>query len=140
MKSFLLKTFPLFLFMSHVCGTSIDVIFSGQNSVEELKTMMYGNQIYCSTNDLSRILKYRLYHSEKREKTVLYVENRRVKVSAQSSFVLVDDHVYQIPNPSIGMETDIFLPATGFFTVLKSSVFPGLHYDSHKKILDVNVK
>ncbi|MDP6684812.1 MAG: N-acetylmuramoyl-L-alanine amidase [Candidatus Marinimicrobia bacterium] len=140
MKTILFKTFPLFLFMSYVCGTSIGVIFPGQNSVEELKTMVYGNQVYCSTNDLSRILKCGFYHSDKRGKIVLYIENRRVKVSAQSSFVLVDDHVYQIPNPGIGMETDIFLPATGFFTVLKSSVFPGLHYDSQKKILEIDVK
>lgn len=140
MISFLLNTFLLFIFISNVFGTPIRVITIGQNGIKELKTLMQGNQIYCSTNDLSKILKYRIYHSEKRGKIVLYIENRRVKVSAQSSFVLVDDHVYQMSNPGIRAETDIYLPVTGFFDILKSSVFPGLHYNPDKKILEIDIK
>ena len=139
MNLFLLKLFLFFLFTFNVFGTPIEVITLGQNSVIELKTLMHGNQVYCSTDDISRILKCRLYHSEKRGKTVLYIENRRVKVSAQSTFVLVDDHVYQTPFPSISKATDIYLPASGFFNILKSSVFPGLNYDSKKQILEVNI-
>ncbi|SVB27276.1 uncharacterized protein METZ01_LOCUS180130 [marine metagenome] len=140
MNSFLLKSYLLFLFTSNVFGTSIDVITIGQKGVKKLKTLMHENRVYCSTNDLSRILKCRLYHSEKRGKTILYIENRRVKVSAQSSFVLVDDHVYQIPNHSIRKAADIYLPASGIFNILKSSVFPGLHYNPNKKILEIDVK
>ena len=101
---------------------------------------MHGDQIYCSTIDLSRILKCQLYHSEERGKTVLYIENSRIKVSAQSSFVFVDNHAYQTPFPALSQKTDIYLPAFGFFNILKSSVFPGLNYDSKKKILEIDIK
>ena len=93
MNLFLLKLFLLFLFMCNVFGIQIEVITVGQNSVKELKTLIYEGQVYCSTDDISRLLKCQLYHNEKRGKTVLYVENRRVKISAQSSFILVDDLV-----------------------------------------------
>ena len=140
MNLFLLKLFLLFLFMCNVFGIPIEVITVGQNSVKELKTLIYKEQVYCSTDEISRILKCQLYHSEKRGKTVLYIENRRVKISAQSSFILVDDHVYQTPFPSISKATDIYLPASGFFDILKSSIFPGLNYDSKKQLLDIDIK
>ena len=128
---FLFKLFLIFLFTFNVFGTPIEVINIGQNSVNELKTLMHGDQIYCSTIDLSRILKCQLYHSEERGKTVIYIENSRIKVSAQSSFVFVDNHAYQTPFPALSQKTDIYLPAFGFFNILKSSVFPGLNAYSH---------
>jgi N-acetylmuramoyl-L-alanine amidase len=140
MNLFPLKLFLLFLFTCNVFGIPIEVITVGQNSVKELKTLIYEEQVYCSTDEISRILKCQLYHSEKRGKTVLYIENRRVKISAQSTFILVDDHVYQIPFPSISKATDIYLPAAEFFDILKSSIFPELNYDSNKQILDFDIK
>ena len=140
MNLFSLKLFLLFLFTCNVFGIPIEVITIGQNSVKELKTLIYEEQVYCSTDEISRILKCQLYHSEKRGKTVLYIENRRVKISAQSTFILVDDHVYQIPFPGISKATDIYLPAAEFFDILKSSIFPELNYDSNKLILDFDIK
>jgi len=121
-------------------GSPIRVLTSNVNTPDELKTILVESKVYCSTNDLSRILKCRLYHSGERGKTVLYIENQRVKFTGESAFVLVDDHVYQTPFPNVSMGTDIFVHSTGLFEILKSSVFPGLYHDIKNNTLEIDTK
>ena len=138
MKLSIFKIVLWFLFSSYVIGSSIRVISSGQSNVELLKIMIHENQIYCSLNELSRILKCNMYHTKERAKMVLYIKNRRIKVSSFSSFVAVDDQMYQMLFPSVNINSNIYIPADGFFGILKSSLFPGLEYDRQKFFLKIN--
>ena len=138
MKISIYKIILWFLFSSYVYGSSIRVISSSQSNIGLLKTIIHDNQIYCSSNELSRLLKCNMYHTKERAKTVLYIESRRVKVSSFSSFVTIDDQIYQMPFSSFNINSDIYLPADDFFRILKSSLFSGLEFDAHKKILKIH--
>ena len=77
-----------------------------------------------SARDFSRALSSRLYENQERKKLVLYIAGRRIKISAKSSFVMVDDQPFQMPVIARERAGDIYLPAQGFLHILKSTTLP----------------
>ncbi len=125
---------------SILIGAPIQVVSKAQNIKESLKTLIVNNQVYCSSNDFSRIIKCNLFHTIERGKTVLYIENKRVKITDQSDFLVVDNKSFQTSFPSVGINDDIFIPAQEFFSILKSTVLPGLEYHSNTNFLELDVE
>jgi N-acetylmuramoyl-L-alanine amidase len=72
-------------------------------------------------------------------KMVLYFSDTRIKITSNSSFVLVDEEVYHMPIHAKDVGDDIFLPAVPIFKILKQTVLPGLSYDPNKQRLDIDV-
>tara|TARA_Y100001947_G_C10334609_1_gene302466 strand:- start:253 stop:1599 length:1347 start_codon:yes stop_codon:yes gene_type:complete len=92
-----------------------------------------------SARDFARALSSRLYENQERKKLVLYISNRRIKISAKSSFIMVDDQPFQMPVIAREEKGDIYLPAQGFLHILKSTTLPGINYDPTREFLDVDV-
>ena len=40
---------------------------------------------------------------------------------------------------AIGKNDDIYVPAKSFFSIIKNSIYPGVEYDSDKKLLSINI-
>ena len=92
-----------------------------------------------SARDFARALSSRLYENQERKKLVLYITNRRIKISARSSFIMVDDQPFQMSVIAKEEAGDIYLPAQGFLNILKSTTLPGINYDPKREFLDVDV-
>ncbi|MCJ7802918.1 MAG: N-acetylmuramoyl-L-alanine amidase, partial [Candidatus Marinimicrobia bacterium] len=75
-----------------------------------------------------RVLSTTIYENIEREKLVLYLGEHRVKISAGTSFIVIDDIVYQIPSPAIIVEGDIYLPTNALFQILHNTVLPSVSY------------
>ena len=104
-----------------------------------IKTLPDSKQLYMSARDFARALSSRLYENQERKKLVLYISNRRIKISAKSSFIMVDDQPFQMPVIAREEKGDIYLPAQGFLHILKSTTLPGINYDPTREFLDVDV-
>ena len=104
-----------------------------------IKTLPDSKQLYMSARHFSGALSSRLYENQERKKLVLYIAGRRIKISAKSSFIMVDDQPFQMPLIAREEKGDIYLPAQGFLHILKSTTLPGINYDPTREFLDVDV-
>ncbi len=127
------------LSLSMVLGGTVRVLNRSNQSHDALKTLDNMSTTYISILDLERILQAHTYVNDKQEKIVLYLNDHRVKISAETGFVLVDEKVYQIPTTAIKSGADIYVPANPFFHLLKAAVMPGLAWDPVSKLLDIDV-
>ena len=131
--------FLSFIFSVGISG-SIRVVNRVNNSMDDIATLDRLRGTYVSTKDISRILAKRdPFINKERGKMVLYIDNHRIKISGNSSFILIDEQVYQMPMYAIVTHNDIFLPAESFFDILKRTVLPGINYDPKREFLDVDV-
>ncbi len=110
--------------------TAIKVVNQVNNSEDLLKVLEKTPVTYCSIKDLARVLSTNVYENSEREKIVLYLGDHRVKISAGTSFILIDDAIYQIPAPAITAHNDIYLPSEAFFNILNNTVLPSTAYNS----------
>jgi len=138
----LLQQGYFFLFLIALASAfPVKVINRVNQQEDEIKTLDWLEGTYVSSRDISRVLANREpFVNMERKKMVLYIGDHRIKVSAQTSYILVDEQVFQMPMPSVWSNNDIFLPAESFFSILKSTSLPGIAYDSHRQILDVDLK
>lgn len=133
--------FLLLFAFSLSIASPVRVINRVDKKEDEIKTLDKMRGTYVSLNDVSRILaKREPYINKDRRKMVLYLGEHRIKVSSQTSFILVNDQVFQIPSPAVWSEDDIYLPAEPFFLILRETTMPGITYDSRREILDVDLK
>lgn len=122
-------TFILIFISLSFANTSIKVVNNISNSNDHLKVLDNTPVTYCSIKDLARILSTTVYENIEREKIVLYLGDHRVKISAGTSFILIDDNIFQIPSPAIIVNGDIFLPTSAFFAILNRTVLPSATYN-----------
>ena len=97
---------------------------------ESIKTFDTGNTTYISGADFVRVLNAGLFSNIARGKIVIYFGGHRIKVSAHSSFVVIDDHVYQMPSYALSDGSDIYLPMRPFIAILHRHAAPGISYDT----------
>jgi len=118
MKMIRITSFIIIFFSITIAAPSIEVVNQIDNTVDQLKVLENTPVIYCSVKDLARVLSTTIYENIEREKIVLYLEEHRVKISAGTSFIVIDDIVYQIPSPAILYAGDIYLPTNALFQIL----------------------
>ena len=134
------KALILFFFLSANLSATILVVNSVDQKENELKVLDNTKASYVSAKDLSKVLTSRSpYVNKERKKMVLYFSDTRIKITSNSSFVLVDEEVYHMPIHAKDVGDDIFLPAVPIFNILKQTVLPGLSYDPIKQRLDIDV-
>ena len=140
-KLFNLSIINLLLFTNILAiDRSIGVLNIIDKNEDELNTIDYKGEPYVSVKELSRILSDREpYENAARKKIVLYFSDNRIKISNLSSFIIVNDEVFQLTKNAIEKEDDLYVPAKSFFSILKNTIYPGVEYDSGKKLLSLNL-
>ena len=138
-----LSTFVLYISISFTAiasSASIDVLNLIDQKDNELAILDGEQEPYVSVKEVSKLFTDRLpFENAARQKIVLYIGNQRVKISNSSSFVVVDDQVFQMSKHALGKYDEIYVPAESFFSILKQSILPGLDYDAAKKLLSLNL-
>ena len=141
------KSIPfLFIFLNllileDVEASSVRVVNRVNNSTDEIKTLDNLRGVYVSVKDVSRILSVKKpYINADRLKMVLYLGNNRLKISGNSSYILVDERVYQIPGFAIWDNNDIYVQAEALFNLIRETTMPGIGYDSRRMVLDIDIK
>ena len=104
-----------------------------------LNTLKDEKIVYVSAHDLVKAFSSRLYENQERKKLVLYIAGKRIKITARTSFLVIDDEAYQMINIVKEYDGEYYLPAEEFFEILKRTTLPELFYDKRKEILDIDV-
>ena len=133
--------FIIGLFYSFPLCDTVKVVNNSNSSSYNIRTLDRLNGTFVSTIDLSKILANRdPYTNVDRGKMVLYIGDKRIKISSNSSFILVDEQVYQMPVYPIWINNDIYISADYFFDIIKRTTLPGINYDSKTLTLYLDIK
>ena len=131
--------YSLFLFVLSLLNAEINVFNRTTGFSSELKVLSDTKPIYISTKDLAQSFTSKLYENSERKKLVIYISGSKIKISGNSSYVIIDDKPYQMPMTAIIESDDIYIPAEYFFEILKKSILPGIDFDSKKELLEIDV-
>ena len=89
----------IILFSSLVLGDSSIRVFNRSTGTEaEIKTYSKSKDVMVSAKELAHALSLKVYENSDRGKIVIYIAGRRVKLSRSSSFILVDEQIFQMPS------------------------------------------
>jgi len=133
------RFFLCLFFLSFLFSIPIQVHHQESGKEDILNTLSGVQETYISTRDLARVLSSKLYINSERQKIVLYLRNNRIKLSAETSFVTINETIYQLTHYTIGTNDDIYIPAESFFSILQMSVLPGIDYNPLKQLLEINI-
>jgi len=128
----------LLLLSTILCG-DIHVFNRSAGTESEVKTLSNTRSLYISAKDLAKSFTSKIYENTERQKIVLYVSGVKVKISGNSSYIIIDDKAYQMPESTKIRDSDLYLPAEQFLNILKSTILPGINFDSKKELLEIDV-
>ena len=135
----ILRLIYILILFSSILFADIKVINKSTSKNFIIKTLKGEKKIYISTRDLVSALSSRLYENQDRKKLVLYISGKRIKITAGTSFLVIDDAPYQMIDIVQEYDGDFYLPAENFFEILRKTTIPGLSFDNRKEILDIDI-
>ena len=126
-------------FLSTILYGDIHVFNRSAGTESEIRTLPNTRSLYISAKDLAKSFTSKVYENTERQKVVLYISGTKVKISGNSSYIIIDEKAYQMPEITIVRHSDLYLPAEQFLNILKSSILPGINFDSKKELLEIDV-
>jgi len=134
----------LLLILILLVGTSLfaDLQIQISNNKEiNIKTVYFGETAYYSANQLANEYNIRIYNRKATGKFVFYFPKKKVKVTANSSFIMVDQNIIHMISPAIQAGQEIFVPVHSFNDILSRYIYTDLNYtfveDDHPLIFAV---
>lgn len=120
-------------------NSSLRVLNRSTGTEAEIGTFSKYEDVMVSAKELAHALSLKVYENSNRGKIVIYIAGRRIKLSKNSSFILVDEQVFQMPGFVYDINHDLYIPIEPFIEIMQSTALPGINYDSRRGILDVDV-
>ena len=95
----IIKIISIITFIISSLIADIKVVNNSISKSSFIKTLKGEKKVYVSTRDIVSALSSRLYENSERKKLVLYISGKKIKISAGTSFLIVDDVSYQMIDP-----------------------------------------
>ena len=115
-------------------------VFNRQSGTESnIETLSESKPLYVSAKDLAGALTSKIYENSDRKKLVIYVGSDKIKISGNSSYIIINDKPFQMARSIRIQENDLYIPAKDFFDILQSTIMPGIIFDQNKEILEIDV-
>jgi len=129
----------LFLLIISLLHGDIHVFNRRAGSESEISVLRDSKPLYISAKDLARSMSSKVYENSERKKLVLYIGSNKIKISGNSSYLIIDDKPFQMTSAIIVESNELYLPAIDFFEILKTSIMPGVSFDSKREILEIDI-
>ena len=122
MKLFIIyfRLFLILIISSHIFANNSQALKFFENNVllGEIKTIQ--NNQFFSVNDLAKITNSKKFINDQTEKIIFYVDNKKIKVTNDIAFILIEDSLYQLSSKVIKDKNDYYLPIDSFFNIINS--------------------
>ena len=122
MKLFIIyfRLFLILIISSHIFANNNQTLKFFENNVllGEIKTIQ--NNQFFSVNDLAKITNSKKFINEQTEKIIFYVDNKKIKVTNDIAFILIEDSLYQLSSKVIKDKNDYYLPIDSFFNIINN--------------------
>lgn len=118
--------FILFIFTSALFA---DLQVNLNNNKEiTISTVNFGETPYFSATQLAKEHNIRIYNRKATGKFVFYFPGKQVKVTANSSFIMIGKKTIHMISPAIQAGEEIYVPVHSFSNILQQEVYNKLKY------------
>ena len=144
------RLFSIIFLLSHLCAKTESKIKVFENNVlvGEINTIQ--NKNLFSVNDFIEITNSKKFINNKTQKVVFYVDNKKIKISNQITFIEIEDNLFQLSSEVLIENGIYYLPTDSFFGIIQNlSDFSLIKYTNNeirftsiskdKKIIKKNV-
>lgn len=109
-------------------GSLVTSAQTGSNlqSITQFRT--YNGVRYFAASDLAQLLNVNTYYNPQVQKLILYLPDNRLKLSAHTGFIMVDDDMYHLPHPVLFENGELMVPAEAFVQVLQQPLDIPMQY------------
>ncbi len=113
------QLFILIILSSHLFAKTDSKLKVFENSVliGEINTIQ--NKMLFSVNDFIEITNSRNFINEKTQKVVFYVDNKKIKISNQITFIEVEDNLFQLTSKVVNQNDSYYMPTESFFGIIQ---------------------
>ena len=122
MKLFIIyfRLFLILIISSHIFANNNQTLKFFENNVllGEIKTIQ--NNQFFSVNDLAKITNSKNFINDKTEKIEFYIDDKKIKITNQIAFIVVDDSLYQLSSKVVMQNNNYYVPAESFFSIINN--------------------
>jgi len=84
---------------------------------------------YFSATELAELFNVNTYYNPQAQKLILYFPDKRLKLSAYTSYVMVNDNIFHFPHPVVLDGGDLLVPVLDFVGILQSALDIPMQYN-----------
>ena len=121
MKSFstYLCLFYIILFSQLFPNTKTKLkFFENKVLIGEINTIQ--NKKLFSLNDFIKLTNSKNFTNDKTEKIEFYIDGKKIKITNQIAFIVVDDSLYQLSSKVVMQNNNYYVPAESFFSIINN--------------------
>ena len=122
MKSFsiYLRLFYFIILSTQLLSNSEVKLKLVQNNefVGEISTIQ-NNRLF-SINDFIKITNSKNFINDKTEKIIFYVGDRKIKITNQIAFIMIDDSLFQLSSKVVKQNNSYYVPIESFFKIINN--------------------
>lgn len=144
------RLFSIIFLLSHLCAKTESKIKVFENNVLVGEINTIKNKNLFSVNDFIEITNSKKFINNKTQKVVFYVDNKKIKISNQITFIEIEDNLFQLSSEVLIENGIYYLPTDSFFGIIQNlSDFSLIKYTNNeirftsistdKKIIKKNV-
>ena len=114
------QLFSIILLFSNLCAnneTNVKV-FENNVLIGEINTIQ--NKKLFSVNDFIKITKSRKFINDKTQKVVFYINNKKIKISNQITFIEIEDNLFQLTSKVVNQDDNYYVPTESFFDIIQN--------------------
>jgi len=114
------RLFSIIFLLSHLCANTESKIKVFENNVlvGEINTIQ--NKNLFSVNDFIEITNSKKFINNKTQKAVFYVDNKKIKISNQITFIEIEDNLFQLSSEVVNENGVYYLPTESFFGIIQN--------------------
>ena len=122
-----MKSFKTYLYLFYIIilstqlfsntGTKIK-FFENNEFVGEINTIQ--NKQLFSINDFINITDSKNFINSKTEKIIFYVDDKKIKITNQIAFIVIDDNLYQLSSKVVKQNNNYYVPTESFLSIINN--------------------
>lgn len=86
--------------------------------IGEISTIQ--NKQLFSINDFIKITNSKNFINDKTEKIIFYIDDKKIKITNQIAFVMIDDNLFQLSSKTVKQNNDYYVPTESFLSIINS--------------------
>ncbi len=93
-------------------------VFQNNVLIGEINTIK--NKKLFSVNDFIEITKSKKFINDKTQKVVFYVDNKKIKISNQVTFIEIENNLFQLTSKVVNQNDNYYIPTESFFSIIQN--------------------
>ena len=147
-----MKSFSIYLRLFYLIILSTQLFSSAETKLKlvennkligEINTIQ--NQNFFSINDFIKITNSKNFINEKTEKIIFYIDDKKIKITNQIAFIMIDDNLFQLSSKVVKQNNSYYVPTDSFLKIVNNlsnniSINRSANGISLSSLPDTNVK